>query len=57
MSVELIPSGHSIYRILEDEDRVGSLRENITLAVYEVENDDSADANLVMLQVSLSGEW
>ena len=50
--VELSPSGRSISRIVDDADRVGSLRENVTLAAYDVQRTDAMDATLVLLQVS-----
>ena len=49
--VELSPSGRSISRIVDDTDRVGSLRENLTLAAYEIQRTDTLDATLVLLQV------
>ena len=49
--VELGPSGHTISRVVDDSERVGSLRENVTLAAYEIETSDALDSKLVLLQV------
>ena len=49
--VELSASGNSILRIVDDSDRVGTFRENVTLAAYDIERSDTLDSKLVLLQV------
>ena len=53
--VELGPSGHTISRVVDESERVGSLRENVTLAAYEIETSDALDSKLVLLQVRSIG--
>jgi hypothetical protein len=48
--MEMNPSGHSICRFLNESERVGALRDNLTIAAYVIPRSETFDSKLVMLQ-------
>jgi hypothetical protein len=48
--MEMNPSGHSICRFLNESERVGALRDNLTIAAYVIPRSETSDSKLVMLQ-------